>query len=73
MLEAAARRFRLDLSACYLVGDKTSDVRTARNAGCRAVLVRTGKGGKDGRYRVKPDAVCRDLAAAARWIIKDSN
>jgi D-glycero-D-manno-heptose 1,7-bisphosphate phosphatase len=70
MLKAAARRFRLDLKACWLVGDTTTDVQTARNAGCGAILVRTGKAGRDGKHpAAKPDKACRDLAAAARWII----
>ena len=69
MIEAAARRFRLDLSRCYLVGDSTTDIRTALNAGCRPVLVRTGKAGKDGLYRAKPEKVCRDLSRAADWIL----
>lgn len=69
MLRAAARRFSLDLERSYFVGDSTTDVRTSLDAGCRAVLVRTGKAGKDGRYRVKPHKVCRDLARAADWIL----
>jgi phosphoglycolate phosphatase-like HAD superfamily hydrolase len=70
MLKAAQKRFRLDLKSSYFVGDTTTDVRTARNAGCTAVLVRTGKGGRDGHYPdVKPDKVCRDLPMAARWIL----
>jgi histidinol-phosphate phosphatase family protein len=70
MLRAASRRFGLDLAGSFLVGDKTSDVQTARNAGCAAVLVRTGKGGRDGEYpRAKPDRKAKDLAAAARWIL----
>jgi histidinol-phosphate phosphatase family protein len=70
MLKAAQRRFGLDLRACYVVGDTTTDMKTARNAGCAAVLVRTGKGGRDGKHAVKPDVACRDLAAAARWILR---
>ena len=70
MLKAAKKRFRLDLKSSYLVGDTTTDVQTARNAGCVAVLVRTGKGGRDGKHpRAKADKVCRDLSAAARWIL----
>jgi D-glycero-D-manno-heptose 1,7-bisphosphate phosphatase len=70
MLEAAKRRFGLDLKTSYLVGDTTSDVQAARNAGCIPVLVRTGHGGKDGKHpRAKPEKICRDLAAAARWIL----
>jgi histidinol-phosphate phosphatase family protein len=73
MVDAAKRRFGLDLKASYLVGDTTTDLQTARNAGCAAVLVRTGKGGRDGRYAARPDKTCRDLSAAARWIIAREN
>ncbi|MDD5657124.1 MAG: HAD-IIIA family hydrolase [Elusimicrobia bacterium] len=69
LLRRARRRFGLDFKRSYFIGDSTTDLRTARAAGCAAVLVRTGKGGRDGRYRVKPDRVCRDLAAAADWIL----
>ncbi len=69
MLRKAQKRFGLDLKASYFVGDTTTDLRTARNARCVAVLVRTGKGGRDGKYAVKADKTCRDLAAAARWIL----
>jgi D-glycero-D-manno-heptose 1,7-bisphosphate phosphatase len=70
MLERARKRFSLDFKASYFVGDSTTDVKTARAAGCGAVLVRTGKGGRDGRFGVEPDRVCRDLAAAADWILR---
>ena len=70
MLDAAKKRFRLDLGASFFVGDTTTDVQTARNAGCVPILVRTGKGGRDRKYPdAKPDKTCRDLAAAARWIV----
>jgi D-glycero-D-manno-heptose 1,7-bisphosphate phosphatase len=69
MLKAARRRFGLDLKTSYFVGDTTTDVQAARNAGCVPILVRTGKGGRDGKHpKAKADKICRDLAAAARWI-----
>ena len=70
MLEDAARRFRLDLAECFMVGDTTVDLKTARKAGCAAILVRTGKGGRDGSYKARPDAVFDDLAAAASGLIR---
>ncbi len=70
LLEAAKKRFKLDLKASVFVGDTTTDMRTARNAGCRAVLVRTGKGGKDGAYKAAPHKICADLAGAADWILR---
>ena len=72
MLKAAQKRFNLNLKRSYFVGDTTTDVLTARRAGCKAVLVRTGKGGRDGVYRATPHKVCRDLAAAAAWILKQA-
>jgi D-glycero-D-manno-heptose 1,7-bisphosphate phosphatase len=70
MLAAAKNRFGLDLSSSYFIGDTTSDVQTALNAGCVPILVRTGHGGRDGKHpKAKPEKTCRDLAAAARWIL----
>ncbi|MDX6768148.1 MAG: HAD family hydrolase [Elusimicrobiota bacterium] len=68
MLRAAAKRFGLDLRACYLVGDRHSDVQCARNGRLAgAVVVRTGAGR---RYKgPKPDVFRRDLLSAARWIL----
>ena len=69
MLLAAKRRFKLDLKASYLIGDKTSDIECARRAGCASILVRTGKGGRDHAYKVKPNVIKRDVLAAAQWIV----
>ena len=69
MLKAAQKRFKIDLRASYFIGDSTADILCARRAGCVPVLVRTGKGGRDGKHAAKPEMTCRDLAAAARWIL----
>jgi histidinol-phosphate phosphatase family protein len=70
MLKAAKKRFGIDLKESYFVGDTTTDVQTARNAGCVPILVRTGHAGRDGKHpKAVPEKVCRDLAAAARWIL----
>ncbi len=69
MLRQAEKRFSLDLKKSYFVGDSTTDILTARRAGCTAVLVRTGKSGRDGLHRVRAHKTCRDLAAAAAWIV----
>lgn len=70
MVERAARRFRIDLSRSYVVGDTTTDLQTARNAGCGALLVRTGKGGRDRQHPAKADKTFKDLRAAAHWIMR---
>lgn len=70
MLEAAARRFGLDIRSSWLVGDATVDLRTARNAGCAGLLVRTGLGGRDRKFPERPTRSFRNLLAAARWILR---
>ncbi len=63
----AARRWHLDLSRSFLVGDRWSDVAAGQAAGCRAVLVETPY---SGRERCRPDHRVADLAAAADWILQ---
>lgn len=70
MLERAARELAIDLPRSWMVGDTTVDVRTARNAGMRSVLVRTGEAGRDGRYADRPDYVFHGLADAVEFILE---
>lgn len=69
MLEHAAKDFGIDLSQSWVIGDKTDDIEMGRRAGCKTVLVRTGKGGKDGNFNINPDYTANDLLDAANHII----
>ena len=44
LLDEAARHFRYDAAASWVIGDKPSDVELGLAAGLRAVMVRTGHG-----------------------------
>ncbi len=68
MLQEAAKRFSLDLSQCFFVGDSTSDIAAAKNAGCKAILVETGNAGKDGVFDEKPDFTCENIGEAAKLV-----
>jgi D,D-heptose 1,7-bisphosphate phosphatase len=68
MVERACRAFRIDPAQSWMVGDHTRDIETARRAGLRSVLVRTGFGGGDGAFDATPSLVADDLSAAARLI-----
>lgn len=70
MIEAARRRFNVDLAASWMVGDTTVDMLCARRAGLRSILVETGEGGRDGKYDAAPDFICADIAAAATFITR---
>lgn len=44
MLRDAARRFDIELTSSFMIGDKLVDVEAGRAAGCTSYLVRTGYG-----------------------------
>lgn len=76
LLQKAARDLDLDLGASVMVGDRLSDVAAGKRAGCRAVLVESGKHtappieSPDGPSRVEPDHSCASLAAAVDWMLR---
>jgi D-glycero-D-manno-heptose 1,7-bisphosphate phosphatase len=73
MLLTAASEHDLDLARSVVVGDRWDDVATARAAGARGVLVRTGYGLRaesSGRAGLQPDAVTDNLAGAVAWILQ---
>lgn len=44
LLFSAAERLGIDLTESYLIGDAISDIRAGKSAGCRTILVLTGRG-----------------------------
>jgi D-glycero-D-manno-heptose 1,7-bisphosphate phosphatase len=75
MLLRAAGEFSIDLSASYVIGDKSCDIELGRNAGARSILVLTGYGVTElARHREEglapPDYIALDLYDAAYWIRK---
>lgn len=72
----AARTFGIQLAGSYFIGDKLIDVQAGKAAGCRTVLVLSGKGKAELRKLrdeknadgMKPDFTARDLLDAARKI-----
>ncbi|MGC3959368.1 MAG: HAD-IIIA family hydrolase [Verrucomicrobiota bacterium] len=69
MIQQAAAELNLDLSASWLIGDTTTDVQTAKNAGLKSILVQTGYGGKDGRHAVTADAVAPNIHEAVKLLL----
>lgn len=68
-IERAVEELRVDLSASFAIGDMTSDVELGKRAGCRGVLVKTGRGGDDGICETHPDFEVQSLAEAADLIL----
>ncbi len=73
LLFQAAEKLGIDLSQSYLIGDALTDVLAAKRAGCRPILVMTGRGLSQflsPRARgVAGYSVSRDLGHAVRRIL----
>lgn len=69
MIEQAKRKYDIDLDNSYIIGDTTIDIQTGKNAGLKTILLKTGLGGRDGRYDVKPDYIAANLLEAVKKII----
>ena len=75
MLLEAADDFCLDLQESFMIGDKLSDVAAGKAAGCTAILVETGKAGRERDEEVSavPDRITADLLEAAHHICPLAN
>ncbi len=72
MLRKAAKEFKFSLKRAYFVGDTMRDVFTAQAAGCKSVLVLTGKEklANQKNWQAKPDFVFKDLLEVANFLIR---
>ncbi len=70
MIECAISDFAIDLPASWMIGDKSIDVATGRNAGGRSAMVMTGYGrAHSNDPDVKPDILAENLLDAVREIL----
>jgi len=69
MLLAAAKKYFIDLSLSYMIGDRGSDIKAGQNAGCKTIWINR-------HYPVNPppdppaDHTVESLLAAVEWILK---
>lgn len=74
LLLRAAQELNLDLSRCWMVGDRFGDTELARNAGARSALVLTGYGRGEFEHQShawpqRPDLVAENLLEAVKKIV----
>ena len=69
MLLRAAHRLGIDLKRSWIIGDTDSDVLAGNAAGCLTVLVENPDSAHKRAGDVRPDAVARDLEAAAALVL----
>src|SRR5690606_28252502 len=73
LLHRAAKRWHIDLSSSWLVGDILDDVEAGRRAGCSTVLIANGN---ETEWQLtperRPDWYARNLWQAARVILQQT-
>lgn len=57
----AIEKYDIDVKKSWFVGDKTSDILAGKRSGLRTILVKTGYGGLDKKYKVKPNYIFKNL------------
>lgn len=70
MIDECVRKYNIDLAQSWMVGDTTMDIQTGKNAGLKTALVLTGEAGKDKKYDVQPDLICKNLLEAVERILE---
>jgi histidinol-phosphate phosphatase family protein len=74
MIRESADRMDVDLDKSWLIGDKSSDIETGKNAGIKTILVKTGYGGSEpGARDVNPDFTASNIGEAIDYINRSSN
>lgn len=69
MIDQAVKEYNIDVARSWMIGDATVDIETAKNAGLKSILVRTGKGGMDNKYDADPDFIFQNLDDAVSFIL----
>lgn len=70
LIEKCVKEYNIDLSKSWFIGDTTTDIQTGKNAHAKTILVKTGHGGKDGKYDVNPDYICDNLLEAVKLVLQ---
>lgn len=73
MIQRAIAELNIDVKQSWLIGDTTTDLQTAKNAGLKSILVRTGHGGRDAKHSARPDHSCDSIAEAVDFIIRQNS
>lgn len=73
MLFKIQKKFKIDLSSSFLLGDSSADIAMGSSVGCTTILLKKGLKGEDRKYPVTPSFIANNLPHAARIIKKLRN
>jgi D-glycero-D-manno-heptose 1,7-bisphosphate phosphatase len=72
LLEEAIKKYRVDISNAYFIGDSYRDIFAGKSVGIKTIFVLSGKESQEEMERMgqKPDHIFKDLLEAVKWVIK---
>ncbi|MFA5161019.1 MAG: HAD family hydrolase [Elusimicrobiales bacterium] len=66
------KKYKIDVAASFMVGDKLIDAEFGKRLGVRTVMLGTGHGASQAaKSGVKPDHRARNIISAVNWILKN--
>jgi histidinol-phosphate phosphatase family protein len=73
LLKKAAKEFKFNLKKSYFIGDTIRDVITAQNAGCKSILVLSGKEKLSNKknWEPQPEFIFKNLNVAADFLTQN--
>ena len=71
----AVQELGISIDGSYFVGDALADLQAGVNAGCRTVIVLTGRASASEieTWERKPDFIAEDLPSAVEWILRQES
>jgi len=73
LIKRAQQDLNLNLSGCWFIGDRKSDIETGKRAHMSTILVKTGNNSDEVEFKATPDYLADDLKEAADIIISAKN
>ncbi|MCD5398058.1 HAD family hydrolase [candidate division NPL-UPA2 bacterium] len=77
MVLDVAEKFRIGRGKSYVIGDTRSDLEMGQRAGCKSILVLTGKGKETEALlagsNLPVEFIAKDILEAAKWITQHSS
>ncbi len=73
MILQAANKSNINLKESWMVGDRISDIKAGRDAGCKTIGVRTGYACEDNFTDAQPNILVKDITEAVQYILQNTN
>ncbi|MDD5595133.1 MAG: HAD family hydrolase [Candidatus Omnitrophica bacterium] len=72
LIKLVVKKYPVSLKKTFFIGDTIRDIHTAKAAGCKSILVFSGKEKKRNQkcWEIQPDFMRKDLFLAARLILE---